>query len=178
MTYKLIKFDEISESAYIDYISEWENNNEVIVPYAARREEASFVTLQARWQNDTTDAVRSSGFVPSTLFFLETENHKVVGAIHFRHELNEHLMKHGGHIGYGVRASERQKGLAGMMLKLMLDKIRATESLLECVLLTCDDLNEASAKTIESNGGSFENKVSEQKADGEIIWVRRYWISL
>ncbi|GAU79631.1 GNAT family N-acetyltransferase [Fusibacter sp. 3D3] len=178
MDYKFVKFDEISESAYIDYISEWENNNEVIVPYAARCEGERFDTLQARWQSDTTDAVRASGFVPSTLYFLEDENHKLIGAIHFRHELNDHLMQHGGHIGYGVRASERQKGLAGMMLKQMLDQIRTTEPQLKRVLLTCDDLNEASAKTIESNGGIFENKVSEKKSDGEVIWVRRYWISL
>ena len=178
MAYKIIKFDEITESAYRDYISEWENNDEVIVPYAARCEGASFETLLERWRNDTTDAVRASGFVPSTLYFLETEDHKVVGAIHFRHELNAHLTNHGGHIGYGVRASERQKGFAGMMLKLMLDKIRETEPLIERVLLTCDDLNEASAKTIESNGGILENKVHEKKSNGEIISVRRYWISL
>ncbi|MBF4694465.1 GNAT family N-acetyltransferase [Fusibacter ferrireducens] len=178
MTYKLIKFDEISESAYMDYISEWENNNEVIVPYAARRDGMTFDAVQKRWQNDTTDAVRASGFVPSTLYFLVTEAHKAVGAIHFRHELNDHLMQHGGHIGYGVRASKRQKGIAGVMLKLMLDQLRVAEPSLKRVLLTCDDLNEASAKTIESNGGIFENKVSEQKSEGETIWVRRYWISL
>ena len=176
MNYKLVKFDMVSESAYMDYISEWEKNEETIIPYAARREGHSFDELQQRWQRETTDAVRSDGFVPSTLYFLEDESHKIMGAIHFRHELNDHLMMHGGHIGYGVRASERKKGLAGLMLKLMLEKVK--QAGIERALLTCEDLNIGSAKTIENNGGNLENKVPETNHKGEEVVIRRYWIDL
>ena len=41
------------------------------------------------------------------------------------------------------------------------------------VLITCDDDNIASARTIEANGGTFERMAY---LDGEIL--RRYWIEL
>ena len=85
-------------------------------------------------------------------------------------------MMHGGHIGYGVRASKRQKGIAGLMLKLMLEKVKSAG--IERALLTCEDLNIGSAKTIESNGGKLENKVSETNHKGETVMIRRYWIDL
>lgn len=176
MNYKLVKFDKVSEAAYMDYISEWEANEETVIPYAARREGQSFDELQKRWQKETTDAVRADGYVPSTLYFLEDNSQRILGAIHFRHELNDHLMMHGGHIGYGVRASERQKGIAGLMLKLMLEKVKSAG--IERALLTCEDLNIGSAKTIESNGGKLENKVSETNHKGETVMIRRYWIDL
>ena len=57
------------------------------------------------------------------------------------------------------------------MLKLALPI--AKEIGLEKVLITCDKLNTASAKTIMSQGGVLENEVEEE---GEI--VQRYWIKL
>ncbi len=103
------------------------------------------------------------------LAFDETE--KLVGFIDFRHELNEYLAKFGGHIGYSVLPSERKKGYATQMLELCLEKCK--ERSLEKVLVTCDDKNIASAKTIEKNGGILENKLPE----GEKL-TRRYWITL
>jgi predicted acetyltransferase len=43
---------------------------------------------------------------------------------------------------------------------------------LDQVMVSCDDTNIGSARTIESNGGVLENVV-----DTEIGRVRRYWIS-
>ncbi|WP_243158321.1 GNAT family N-acetyltransferase [Clostridium perfringens] len=40
----------------------------------------------------------------------EADN-KIVGIIDIRHFLNDYLEKFGGHIGYSVRKSERQKDM-------------------------------------------------------------------
>ncbi len=47
--------------------------------------------------------------VNSHLFFL-VENERILGAIQIRHHINHpNLIETGGHIGYGIRPSERGK---------------------------------------------------------------------
>ena len=49
--------------------------------------------------------------VPARTYFLVRENdNKIVGMINIRTVLNESLKKYGGHIGYGIRPTERKKG--------------------------------------------------------------------
>jgi len=57
------------------------------------------------------------------------------------------------------------------MLGLMLDMLR--DNGYKKILITCDDDNIGSVKTIESNGGVLENKVANHQGIG-----RRYWIQL
>ena len=58
--------------------------------------------------------------VNSTLFFLVDESTRdIIGALHIRHHIDHpKLIETGGHIGYGVRPSERGKGYAMQMLAL------------------------------------------------------------
>jgi len=109
--------------------------------------------------------------VPSTTYF-GVVNSRIVGTVDIRHKLNDYLQKFGGHIGYGVRPSERRKGYATKMLSHALEECRKLG--LEKVLLTCDKGNEASAKTITKNGGILENELVQD--DGRI--TQRYWILL
>lgn len=104
------------------------------------------------------------------LFIRETDR-KVVGMIHFRHELNEYLFHFGGHIGYSVVPSERNKGYGSQMLNEMLTEKK--ESPIKKLLITCNDDNVGSAKVIEHNGGILDNKVLDE-SDGKL--TRRYWI--
>ena len=49
--------------------------------------------------------------VPARTYFLVRESdHRIVGMINIRTALNERLSKFGGHIGYGIRPTERGKG--------------------------------------------------------------------
>jgi predicted acetyltransferase len=89
--------------------------------------------------------------------------------ISFRHYLNDYLAEYGGHIGYGIRPSERQKGYAKVMLALCLRKCR--EHGLDKVLITCDITNEGSRRTIIDNGGAFDRLTK----DGDEI-LERYWV--
>ncbi|WP_327633567.1 GNAT family N-acetyltransferase [Kribbella sp. NBC_00482] len=94
-----------------------------------------------------------------------------LGAISLRHALNEKLLEGGGHIGYGVRPSARGRGLATWALGAVLDQARVRG--MDRVLITCDDDNVASARTIERNGG-----VLEDVRDTWLGRTRRYWIEL
>ena len=63
------------------------------------------------------------GIVPATLYFYVNDNRRIIGAIHFRHDLFDELKIRGGHIGFGIRHSERNKGYAKMMLRELLDNV-------------------------------------------------------
>lgn len=101
---------------------------------------------------------------------VDDASRRVLGMINFRHYLNDYLAEQGGHIGYGVRPSERQKGYGKEMLRLCLDRCR--DFGLDRVLLTCDPSNEASRRTILANGGVFERRSDTDNP------VERYWIDL
>lgn len=52
----------------------------------------------------------TEGLVPDSVFFLLDESRdRLLGAINIRHYLNDSLLKEGGHIGDGIRPSERRK---------------------------------------------------------------------
>ena len=99
------------------------------------------------------------------------EDDTFLGAISLRHRLNDFLLRAGGHIGYGVRPSARGRGLASWALAAVLPVARARG--MDRVLVTCQDTNLASARTIEGNGG-----VLEDIAETEFGLTRRYWIAL
>jgi predicted acetyltransferase len=94
-----------------------------------------------------------------------------LGAITLRHALNDLLLQAGGHIGYNVRPSSRRRGVATWALRSVLPAARSLG--LHQVLVTCDDSNEPSARTIENAGG-----VLEDVRDTELGPMRRYWITL
>ena len=113
------------------------------------------------------------GKVPDSVFFLlDEERNILLGAVNIRHYLNDYLLKYAGHIGDGIRPSERRKGYATEMIRL---------ALLECkklgiykVLMVCDKDNVGSRKSIVSNGGVLEDEFVDEK--GKVN--QRYWIKL
>lgn len=109
-------------------------------------------------------------FVPSTFLVAEADG-EIVGRTSIRHRLNEFLLNLGGHIGYGVLATRRRRGYATEILRQSL--IIARSIGIDRVLVTCDDDNIGSIRTIESCGGRLENVVT---ADDQHVAWRRYWI--
>jgi len=110
--------------------------------------------------------------VPAHTFFLvRSSDNRIIGMINIRHELNEYLLREGGHIGYSIRNSERQKGYATKMLELGLQK--CLDLGIEKALVTCDKNNIGSAKTIQNNFGILENEY-----ENEEMTIQRYWINV
>ena len=107
----------------------------------------------------------------STFFCFDDQRNIMVGVVNIRHDLNEYLLKYGGHIGDGVRPSERRKGYATKMINLALKECNKLK--IKRVLLVCDKNNIGSAKSIISNGGILENEV----VNADKI-IQRYWIDL
>ena len=112
------------------------------------------------------------GLVPSSTYLgVREKDNYIVGMIDIRHYLNEYLTEAGGHIGYGVRKTERNKGYAKQMLKLALEKCK--ELKIKKVLITCDEDNIASEKVILSANAKLEDI---RNVDGEN--KKRFWIDL
>ncbi len=120
-----------------------------------------------------TSADLPDGSVHNDLYWI-ADGDEVIGFFSFRHTLNEWLREVGGHIGYAVRPSRRRQGHAAAALVLGLD--RAREVGLDRVLITCDDDNVGSFRTIEGAGGVLQD-VRDQTERGHAL-LRRYWITL
>lgn len=121
----------------------------------------------SQMERNVTDPPK--GFVPATLFWIvdDVDPGRVLGSLQLRHELNDFLLQEGGHIGYGVRPSARGRGVASAALAAAVTYAGA-ELGLDRVLVTCDDDNDASRRTIERNGGVLEDVRGDK---------RRYWIA-
>lgn len=104
-------------------------------------------------------------------WLVNEEQTRFIGEIKIRHRLNDALLLRGGHIGYGVRYSEWNRGHGTKMLELALKKIK--EMRISPVLITCNDDNLASARVIEKNGFTLEDKVAV-RSGGKYILTRRY----
>ena len=123
---------------------------------------AEYADLMRRWQRREelpADRVHAA-------FLVAQVGPDVVGRVSIRFELNDHLRREGGHIGFGVRPAFRRRGYAAEMLRQSLVLTRAEG--VGRALLTCDDDNEGSARTILAGGGV------EEPGDGG---VRRFWIA-
>jgi len=169
MKLKLVKASNEYRKQITDMLDEWNAAGEKIIPYAIRR--LDYHDFEYYCKNlEVRDA--GDGLVPdSTFFCLDEERNIMVGAVNIRHYLNEALLLNGGHIGDGVRPSERRKGVATKMISLALDECRKLG--IEKVLMVCDKDNIGSAKSIQNNGGVLENEV----VVGGIV-EQRYWIEL
>ena len=113
-----------------------------------------------------------AGFVPSTMLYGFVDG-RIVGRVNLRHELNAYLRTRGGHVGYAVAPCFRGRGYAEEMLRQALPVARALG--LREILLTCNDDNVPSYRTIERLGGRLEGKAWD---DREQRVFRRYWIDL
>lgn len=174
MNLKLIKLSKAYEAQLGEMIDEWKADQELNhtnhSPWAIFKNDYHDFDYYLEHLEEKAPA---EDRVPDSVFFLlDEERDRLLGAVNIRHELNEFLLREGGHIGDGVRPSERRKGYATEMIRLALEECRRLG--IDRVLMTCDKDNVASARSIVKNGGVLENEFVN--SDGEI--EQRYWITL
>ncbi len=102
--------------------------------------------------------------VPMDSYFIEAQG-RILGELFIRHLLSPRLEQIGGHVGYKVRPSYRNRGVATAALRLALKKLAALG--IEHALVTCRDTNAASARVIEKCGGV---RIEDSFVDNYIEW--------
>ncbi len=117
---------------------------------------------------------KSINRVPGKTFLLIRKNdNKIVGTINIRWNLSEKMLEFGGHIGYGIRPTERRKGYNKIQLYLVL--LEAQKLNLDKVMLDCSVDNLGSDKTIKALGGILE-RCELDESDNTMTNV--YWINV
>lgn len=170
MHLRLVKLTPEYRQHLTDMMGEWLAAEQGFSPYAIRKNDYRNFEY---YLEHLEVPEGTPGKVPDSVFFcLDTERNRFVGAVNIRHSLNAALLHTGGHIGDGVRPTERRKGIATAMIRLALEECRKLG--IERVLMTCDTDNTASACSIRSNGGMLENEIINE--DG--VPEQRYWIEL
>ncbi len=172
MNLELVKLTRENRQLLLDMLAEWKAlAPQEHTPWAIFRNDPSdfdryLAELEVPEDNDR-------GLVPDTaLFCLDKDQNIFLGAVNIRHRLNQRLLTDGGHIGDGIRPTQRRKGYATAMIALALDECRKLG--LRRVLMCCNADNIGSARSIQKNGGMLENEIISK--DGDV--VQRYWIAL
>lgn len=169
MNIQLVKLTKAYQEHLEDMMQEWTGTGEKIVPYAIRKNDYHDFDYYLENLEITQE---TKGKVPdTTLFCLDVDRNIFVGAVNIRHYLTKEMLVNVGHIGDGIRPSERRKGYATAMIGLALKEAKKLG--ISKVLMVCDKNNIGSAKSIRNNGGILENEV---EVNGVI--EQRYWINL
>ena len=144
---------------YKDMMKEWHSSGSHIAPWFLSKSVTSFDEFCKfiRMLDDCEHGIVDKRFSSTTSYFVVNNYGKLIGATSLRHYLTLEGFQTWGHIGYGVRPSERSKGYATQMLKMTIDQAR--EKKIYKLLLSAYEQNIASCKIIEKCGGILENKV-------------------
>ncbi len=124
------------------------------------------------WLNSVTANTNietvSDNWVLTDTFFAVDESGRVVGIIDLRHTLNDFL-KDLGNCGYSVRPSERRKGYASEMLRLLLAV--AKNAGMSEISLSVEHDNTPSVKTIIKNGGIYKRSFEFEGEQADIYKI-------
>lgn len=167
----LVKPNEGLRNQYLDMMNEWKRYEEDIIPWSLNFDPTNFKLMIEKLEGYSQGNGLENGFVESSTYWMINKCNRIIGVIDIRHRLNDHLLFRGGHIGYGIRPSERKKGHATKMLSLALEVCKTMG--IPRILITCAKDNIGSVKTIINNGGILD---SEGNDNGECF--QRYWIDL
>lgn len=158
--------------SYRNYIDEFKENNEALVPFCIAFDNEPFEDYLEKISNLSNGISVPSGFVAHSTFWL-IDDEQIVAVSNLRHQLTERLRREGGHIGYSVRPSRRKRGYGKAVLGKTL--MKAAGMGIREVLITCDSNNAGSIGVILANGGVFD---SEEYLPEKNAVFYRYWITI
>ncbi len=156
------------EQSYRGYIHELGDDERY--PFPLDFDHEDFAALLKRLSDYSEGVGLPEGFVASSTFWL-VDGSELLGVSNLRHELNETLREHGGHIGLGVRPAAQGRGLGKHLLALTIQEARSRG--IDDVHVHCHKGNHASAGMILANGGVLRSEGPYGHA-GEV--VQRYVI--
>lgn len=167
----LVAPGEIPAREALDYIEEHKKYGEDYLHGSSLLHQApSYVEwLEQIRRNSDEKTAQKDWVVSSTFFAVRESDRRIVGMVDIRHTLNDFLRDKGGHIGYGVRPTERRKGYATQMLEQTLAYCAILG--IERVMIACYSDNVGSRKTILKCGGQLERTFT----DGIGKTVEVYW---
>ena len=151
-----IKIDD--ENIITDYIDEFIRYGSVINGLSGATSCKNFQELYKKLQKQKNlkfvDYNQEERPPSLTYMLIRKSDDRLVGTFNLRLNLTKALDDNfAGHIGYGIRPSERRKGYATQGLKMILDICR--EKGINSVRLGCYSENIGSKKTILNNGGKL-----------------------
>lgn len=173
---KLIKPNEKYYNQYKEMMDEWNMEGSRIAPWPLHLKyhtKECFSEMITRVE-EVERGENLGEYASSTTYWLyDDEKNKLLGASNLRHYLTKEGLKLWGHIGYGIRPSERKKGYATQLLKLTMQE--AKKKNIDKVLLGAYTGNIGSWKVMEKCKGKLENIVIEEETG---LPVKRYWIEI
>lgn len=176
MKLRLVKPDLYFFELYNDMMREWIASGTQIAPWFLGEPYASLEDFAAHIQmlHNCEAGHLDRQFCSTSSYFVLDEADRLVGAARLGHYLTVAGLNTFGHIGYGVRPSERNKGYATQIVQLCLEEARLRR--MDRVLLGAHASNAASCRVIEKCGGVLENTVPDPNDISKSI--SRYWIRL
>lgn len=176
MSLYLVKPDLMYFEKYNDMMKEWNSSGTRIVPWFLDKpfvklsDFADFVKMLDNCEHGKVE----DRFCATTSYFVVDDKDMLIGAASLRHYLTVEGFATFGHIGFGIRPSERNKGNATEVLRLMLCEAKSKK--MRKVLLGALSTNTASCRVIEKCGGKLENTVANP---GNVVEkINRYWIEI
>ncbi|NLE13599.1 MAG: GNAT family N-acetyltransferase [Clostridiales bacterium] len=179
MTYRMPEAGGGDREMLCEYVREHRENGETDISAShglTGSEYSEWVGKSERYIKTLRKATRHG---ENRYLYLCLEGGRLIGLLSIRYGLPEELSRKYGHIGFGVRPSERKKGYAAAMLEYALSVCK--DKGMNRVILGCYKDNPASAAVIIKNGGVLisetgdytEGRISRyysielQAADGE-----------
>lgn len=169
MKIRLVRPTEQLKEQAINFRQEFFDNHEMVINGSELLDKTDQYEdwLKAVAANTRIETVNANWVVTDT-FFAVDEKDQIIGIIDLRHTLNDFL-KNLGNCGYSVRPSERRKGYATEMLRLLVPI--ATDAGMKELHLSVERDNEASIKTIMRNGGKYERSFEFEGEQADIYKI-------
>ena len=170
---ELIKPEIGHEAIVNDFVKEHIENNEHEIHGGALVEKLDYrVWLKQLVNNSDKSTVSKDWVVSSTFLAIRKCDKKLIGMIDIRHELNDLLQSWGGHIGLGIRPSERGKGYASEITKVGLNFCKNIG--FQKVMFACFKDNLASRKTIEKCGGKLDKELALSEIENFPLTIDKF----